>query len=236
MKGNVSYFAKMNRKVINLIHRAYPIQMEIAGNTAIWTRPDTGDSPCSYPVPTYSAVKALFESVLWGPDVLVEPVRVEICRPIQYHSYATNYGGPLRKSEAIKEDNNYQLYATVLTDVCYRLYARVRPNPHKEKMPSSAQNWDRRTTSPGHAYQEIFNRRLKRGQSFASLSLGWREFTPSYFGLFREETEVCADMPDILIPSMLREVFPKGYCSEWQAVYDTDIVIHQGTLIYPERR
>ena len=57
--------------------KVYPLQMEIAGNTAIWTRPDTGDSPCSYPAPTYSAVKALFESVLWGPDVLVEPVKAE---------------------------------------------------------------------------------------------------------------------------------------------------------------
>ena len=40
--------------------------MEIAGNTAIWTRPDSGDSPVSYPAPTYSAVKGIFESVLWG--------------------------------------------------------------------------------------------------------------------------------------------------------------------------
>ena len=86
--------------------------MEIAGNTAIWTRPDTGDSPCSYPAPTYSAVKALFESVLWGPDVLVEPVKAEICSPIRYHSYATNYGGPLRKDKSVKDGSNYQPYAT----------------------------------------------------------------------------------------------------------------------------
>ena len=215
--------------------KVYPLQMEIAGNTAIWTRPDTGDSPCSYPAPTYSAVKALFESVLWGPDVLVEPVKAEICSPIRYHSYATNYGGPLRKDKSVKDGSNYQLYATVLTDVCYRLYAQVRPNPRKEKMPQAALEWDRRTTSPGHAYQEIFNRRLTRGQSFASLSLGWREFTPSYFGPFREGTKVCSEIPDIVIPSMLREVFPAGYRSDWRAVYDTNLVIHQGVLIYPER-
>ena len=46
----------------------YSIEMEIAGDTAMWTRPDTGDSPVSYPAPTYSAVKAIFESVLWGSD------------------------------------------------------------------------------------------------------------------------------------------------------------------------
>ena len=86
------------------------------------------------------------------------------------------------------------------------------------------------------AYQAIFNRRLQRGQSYASLCLGWKEFTPSYFGLFREATKVCTEMPDIRIPSMLRNIFPKGYKSEYQAVYDTDLIIHKGTLVYPERR
>lgn len=44
--------------------KLYQVSMEIAGNTALWTRPDSGDSPCSYPAPTYSAVRSLFESVL----------------------------------------------------------------------------------------------------------------------------------------------------------------------------
>ena len=33
--------------------KLYQVSMEIAGNTALWTRPDSGDSPCSYPAPTY---------------------------------------------------------------------------------------------------------------------------------------------------------------------------------------
>ena len=132
---------------------------------------------------------------------------MELCKPVQWHSYATNYGGPLRSSSAIAGGNNYQLYATVLTDVCYRLYAVAIPNTKKVNLTSRAEAWDKRTTSPGHAYQDIFNRRLKRGQSYASLFLGWREFTPSYFGAFRDETEVCTEQPDIIIPSMLRQVF-----------------------------
>ncbi len=215
--------------------KLYQVSMEIAGNTAIWTRPDSGDSPCSYPAPTYSAVRGLFESVLWGPSVLVIPKKVELCSVPQYHSYATNYGGPLRKSDSIKKGNNYQLFATVLTDVCYRLYADVIPNPDKSKLPQSALAWDRRTTSPGHAYQEMFNRRLLRGQSYATLSLGWSEFTPSYFGPFRESTQVCTELPDIHIPSMLRGVFQQRYRSEYQAVFDTDLCIHHGVLEYPKR-
>lgn len=215
--------------------KAYPIEMEIAGNTALWTRPDTGDSPCSYPAPTYSAVRALFESVLWGPAVKIIPRKVELCTVPKFHSYATNYGGPLRKPVSIKDGNNYQLYATVLVDVCYRLYADVVPNPDKSNMPHSAQEWDKKTTSPGHAYHEIFCRRLMRGQSYSTLSLGWSEFTASYFGPFRSETSVCTKLPDIKIPSMLREVFPDGYKTDHRAVYDKDVCIHNGVLIYPER-
>lgn len=47
-----------------MIHKTYQVSMEVAGDTALWTRPDTGDSPCSYPAPTYSAVRGLFESIL----------------------------------------------------------------------------------------------------------------------------------------------------------------------------
>ena len=213
---------------------SYPIQMEIAGPTAMWTRPDTGDSPCSYPAPTYSAVKGIFESVLWGPDIQIIPRKVEICRPVQYYSYATNYGGPLRKLDLVKKGNNYQQYATVLIDVCYRLYADVIMNPKRDNLPGKAKAWDSKTTSPGHAYQAIFYRRLQRGQSFASLCLGWREFPPSYFGPFRPETHVLASMPDMVIPSMLREVFSRGYSSPYAVVYDQNVEIKGGVLCYPK--
>lgn len=209
--------------------------MEIAGDTALFSRVDCGDSPCSYPAPSYSAVRGIFESVLWLPDVKIVPRKVELCAPPVFHSYACNYAGPLRKTSAIAKGDNYQLFATVLVDVIYRLYADVMPVHDKSNLPQNALDWDRRTTSPGHAYQAIFNRRLKRGQSHASLALGWHEFTPSYFGPFRKETRVCTDLPDILIPSMLRETFPGGYQSQYRPVYDTNLCIHQGVLIYPER-
>jgi CRISPR-associated protein Cas5d len=211
---------------------AYIIQIEIAGDTAMWTRPDTGDSPVSYPAPTYSAVKAIFESILWGPAVEIIPIKAEICTPIQFHSYCTNYGGPERKEKNIKEGTNYQLYATVLVDVCYRLYAEAVPFRDKEKLPQKAKAWDDATTSPGHAYQDMFNRRLTRGQCYSIPSLGWREFTPSYFGALRDHTRVMEELPSISIPSMLRQVFSKGYNSEVTYTFDTDVEVINGVLLY----
>ena len=45
------------------VKKDYLVQLEIAGHTAMWTRPDTGDAPVSYLAPTFSAAKGIFESV-----------------------------------------------------------------------------------------------------------------------------------------------------------------------------
>lgn len=211
--------------------KAYPIAMEIAGNTAMWTRPDTGDCPVSYPTPTYSAVKQIFESVLWGKAIQIRPVQVDVCLPLQFHSYTTNYGGPLRSSSQIKKDNSYQLLATVLIDVCYKLYANVMEAPD-QPVDEATINWKKRTRSPGHAYQEIFDRRLKRGQCFSIPFLGWREFTASYFGPIRAGTRPEQSI-NMTLPSMFREI-SYGECKkDWQFKFDQNVSITNGRLIYP---
>ena len=216
--------------------KSYEVALEISGSTAMWTRPDTGDCPVSYPAPTYSAVKGVFESILWGPAMQIIPKKVEICAPIQYHNYQTNYGGPLRKSGVVSSGDGFQLLATVLIDVSYRFYAEVLPVAieRKKYIPESAKSWDGKTTSPGHAYQAIFNRRLKRGQCFAIPFLGWKEFGPSYFGHIRDNTVIQRNI-NTVIPSMLREVFSKGYSSETEFSFDQNVPITDGVLVFPKK-
>ena len=76
--------------------KRYPIACEISGPTAMWIRPDTGDAPVSYPAPSFAAVKGIFESIVWLKSAEVVPMRVEICAPLVFHTYSTNYGGPFR--------------------------------------------------------------------------------------------------------------------------------------------
>lgn len=78
--------------------KRYQVSVEISGPTAMWTRPDTGDAPVSYPAPTFAAVKGIFESIVWLKSAEVMPTRVEICSPHVFHTYSTNYGGLLWKS------------------------------------------------------------------------------------------------------------------------------------------
>lgn len=212
----------------------YMVSMEIAGPTAMWTRPDTGDCPVSYPAPTYSAVQGMFKAVCWGPAIEIVPHKVEICRPLNYHNYQMNYNGPLRHDVSVKKDNPFQFLATVLTDVCYRLYAYVYPvRKKRDGLDERAKAWDARTTSPGHAYQAIFNRRLKKGTWFVQPCLGWKEFVPSYVGPLRNGTTVYEGI-SMVLPSMLREVFPDGNNSEPRFTYDQNVKIEKGVLVYTD--
>jgi CRISPR-associated protein Cas5d len=213
--------------------KEYCIAMEISGPSAMWTRPDTGDVPVTYPAPTFGAVKGIFECILWSQWAEVVPTRVEICRPVTYHSYTTNYGGPLRKSRVMTKGSSYQLIATVLTDVCYRLHAKVLSDPTGYAKHGRQGVQTIGTTNGAHAYKAVFERRIRRGQMFSTPCLGWKEFAPDYVGPFRLDTAICEDI-DLVIPSMLRTCFPSGKRSEWKPVFDQNVMIDKGVLNYAE--
>ncbi len=198
------------------------IALEVAGPAAMFTRPDTGVTPVSYPVPTYSAAKGMFEAVARLSCVYIDPTRVEICGPIRYERYVTNYGGPLRKPDQIKKRNNYQLIATILVDAHYRIYAKL-----KEKQRSG-----QRKMNYAEEFKKEFDRRLQDGQTFYTPCLGWKEFVPSYFGLLLPDTKPDESV-NLIIPSLLhsmwehRQVRPT-YRQNWEIV--------KGVMSYEEPR
>lgn len=209
--------------------RPYSISLEISGATAMWTRPDAGDAPVSYPVPTWSAAKGIFESIVRIETVEIVPTMVEICMPVIYHNYVTNYGGPLRKTAIMKKGNSYQLLATVLINVCYRLYAEIRSTEHNRPLSDKALKQKNKGFNKLHACQEIFNRRLRQGQCYDIPFLGWREFTPNYFGPFRDQKEVDESI-NMTLPSFLFSVFePSG---NKKPVFKQDVEIKNGRLEY----
>ncbi len=198
----------------------------------MWARPDTGDAPTSYPAPTFSAAKGIFESIVWLKSAEVVPLRVEVCSPLLYHGYTTNYGGPLRSSEQVRSGNNYQLIATVLVNVCYRLYAEVkRDHPPANRLTEAGRARVAAMSNGAHAYQEMFERRLNRGQFARVPCLGWQEFVPDYVGPFRSQTRVQEDIHFVL-PSMLHAVFPSGKYSLRAPQFRQNVRIERGVLRY----
>ncbi|MBX3741287.1 MAG: hypothetical protein KF712_09875 [Akkermansiaceae bacterium] len=168
----------------------YTVQFEISGPAAMFARPDTGSTPISYSIPTWSACKSIFESVARGffsrggqPAAIFSATEIEIWQPVRFEKYVTNYRGPLRKSAQMEKNASYQLPSTILVDACFRVTGECI------RVPGVA---DESNNAP-HALKEMFERRLAQGRSKYSASLGWKEFVPSYFGPFRDAVRMGAD-------------------------------------------
>jgi len=210
----------------------YEVKFEIAGPAAMFTRPDTGSAPVSYPVPTFSAAKGIFEAVLRRAHMYVQPTKVEVCSPIRYERYVTNYGGPLRSQGQIKNNNNYQLIATILIDVCYRIYGEVKMKQTSTRSREVPYLRRRRGQDWRPRFKTLFEERLQRGQTFYTPCLGWKEFVPSYLGPFREATRRQDTVDDIIISSFLRSMWDHRqlrpeYVQDWRIVKGVLSYVHQ---------
>ena len=224
----------------------YAVCLEVAGPAAMWTRPDTGGTPTSYPVPTRSACKGLFESIarLASGGAWIEPTRVEVCKPVgsdggvRFQRYTTNYGGPLRKRDQITGNNNFQLIATILSDVCYRLHGEVVGLSHDRS---------RGGKNSRHHLKDLFDRRLRQGRCFRTPCLGWSEFTCSYWGVFRNGHEggdpakervgdpvtAVDESVTVTIPSMLDVVWDRRVRGRYAPRFLQDVAVTGGVLEFP---
>lgn len=216
----------------------YSVVLEVEGPLAMWTRPDTGGTPTTYPAPTWSACKGLLESVarLSSGEAWINPTRVEICRrvgaaggEIRYQRYTTNYGGPLRKSNQIRGGSSYQFFATVLSDVCYRIYGDV----------VGARRSARDGSNVRHYLQDLFDRRLRQGRCHRTPCLGWSEFTASYWGPPRDGRDGLPAVTEVdrsvtlTIPSMLVSVFDRPVNGRYDPVFRC-CEIREGVLCYAQ--
>lgn len=198
----------------------YIVSFEVSGPMAMFTRPDSGSTPVSYPVPTWSAAKGMFESVARMEHAYIHPTHVEICRPIHFERYTTNYGGPLRKNDQLRKNNNLQLIATVLVNVCYRVFGDVRQL-------GSAGN----SVNYAHALQDRFMRRLKHGRSYYTPTLGWKEFVPEYFGPLRDETLRDRSV-NLELPSLLHSVFDEPVNGRVKPTFRQNVHVREGVLYF----
>jgi len=158
--------------------KTYPVQMEIEGPLAYFGDPASGAAFQTYLIPPSSAVEGMFRAIAFLRDgAYIRATRSELCSPLKLVSIVTNYRGPYRKAALLSQGNSQQLAQVCLQDVCYRLYGEAVPT-----VPDHV--------GPAHYLQDLFSRRLERGQCAYVPHLGLSQFKASYFGPFREETNV----------------------------------------------
>jgi len=177
----------------------------------------------------------MFESVARGffarggqPAAFFSAAEIEIWKPVRFEKYVTNYRGPLRKDTQIKEGNSYQLPATILVDVCFRVKGQCI------RVPGAP---DESNNAP-HALQEMFTRRLSQGRNKYVPCLGWKEFVPSYFGAFRDhgdggdgfelQRQYFAELPALLMSAW--DAPSNGI---YQPIF-SQLEIREGVLQFPQ--
>jgi len=212
----------------------YEVSLEVAGPLAMFARPDTGGTPTSYPFPTWSAAKGILESIAFLADgsAWMCPISVAICRPvgepgnrIRFQRYTNNYGGPLRKDSLLTRGtasggSSMQLFATVLSDVCYRLHAAVIGPPPTGRF------------NARHYLMDLFHRRLKQGRCFRTPCLGWSEFTCSYWGPFRKGVTEVDEALHLEVPSMLLGIWDDPTSGRYAPIFLQDVKVVRGLLHY----
>ncbi len=161
--------------------------LRVFGDLACFTRPEMKVERVSYPVPTPSAVRGIFEAILYKPQFRWRIHRVAVRRPIQFLAFRRNEVKAIlstRTAEPILADEERtQRNTLALRDVDYIVEAslaltplagRPRQRPHGHDEPEGDDNLGK--------YHGMFRRRAEKGQCFSQPCFGCREF-PAHFEL-----------------------------------------------------
>lgn len=200
-----------------MYNKRYEWSFEIAGPIACFSRADTGAAPISYPAPPRSAIIGMMTCVAFSRDAYFWPERVELCEKPVYHRYTQNYNGPLRKA-----DGPFQIMATVLLNVDYKIYGTVRGYAPPTEL-----------YNPMHQLRDVFMRRLKKGILFRTPVLGLSEFIPQYFGPLRPDTHVDRSI-NLDIPSMLNTMFDRPTDGNLFPDFIQNVKIREGVMHFAE--
>lgn len=185
-----------------------PFCLEVWGDYACFTRPEMKVERVSYDVPTPSAVRAVFEAILWKPAIRWQVIKIEVINPIKWISVRRNEVGTVmsdRSDGIYAEEHRQQRAGLFLRDVRYRFYAVLEYFPIEKRKnlkydPVPAFLWDeeekqfneeelrafqegRDSITPDETpgkYLAMFERRARKGQCFNQPYLGCREFSCNF--------------------------------------------------------
>lgn len=151
--------------------------VRVRGPVACFTRPELKAERVSYCVITPSAARGLLEAILWKPAIRWRIERIKVLSEIRWIAFRRNEVGSRASSPAatvierggiapvlIVEDDRAQRNTVALRDVDYIIEAhfeltdRVGPGENARK------------------FEDMFQRRLEKGQHFHQPYLGCREF------------------------------------------------------------
>ena len=152
-------------------------QVRIRGQYALFTRPEFKIERLTYDVLTPSAARGILEAVLWKPAIRWEIRKILLLAPVQYIQFkrnevtsktsvasalsASRRGTPL---DYFADEDRAQRNTIALRDVDYAVEAEFHMT-NKQGPEDNPKKFD-----------EMFRRRLEKGQHYTQPYLGCREF------------------------------------------------------------
>lgn len=137
------------------------------GPIACFTRPEMKAERVSYEVMTPSAARGVLEAIIWKPAIRWRIHAVDVLAPIRWTSFRRNEvndrASP-KVTDFFAEERRAQRNTVALSSVDYVITASF-------EMTAQAGPTDGVTK-----FEEIFERRLQKGQTFHQPYLGCREF------------------------------------------------------------
>lgn len=165
--------------------------LEVWGPMACFTRPELKVERVSYDVITPSAARAIFEAIFWKPAIHWQVTKIEVLNEIKWTSVRRNEVGAIAgKTPIFIEEKRQQKNTLMLSDVRYRIYAKLEFIPKRKRPEKQVSLFDVEAhldENPGK-YNGMFERRASKGQCFNQPYLGTRECVAS-FKLVNTETD-----------------------------------------------
>lgn len=151
-----------------------PVVVQVAGEAALFSRPELKAERVTYPVMTPSAAVGVLESIYWKPEITYQIVAIEVLKPIRQFTVRRNETSDVAPlADAIRGTRRVdtvahrdQRNAVCLREVEYRIHAHIRLRDHADK--------------PVAAYRDQLRRRVNRGACFQRPYLGTREFSAEF--------------------------------------------------------
>ncbi len=151
--------------------RSRAFRIKVWGEHACFTRPEMKVERVSYDVMTPSAARGILEAILWKPAIRWHITQIDVLNPIRWTSVRRNEVGSVmspRAKDLYIEDQRQQRAGLLLKDVAYVIHSFF-------EMTAKAGAEDNIKK-----FEEMFSRRLEKGQCFHRPYLGCREFAANF--------------------------------------------------------
>ena len=213
------------------------IKVEVWGDLACFSRPESKVERLTYPVITPSAARGILSAIYSKPVEFYWQVRkIEVLNPIRYITFKRNevINSKIGRNPKpmLVEDDRTQRQTVALRDVRYRITAEISPRPDFKG-------------TVNQLYEQA-KRRVHSGKCFFQPSLGLREFV-CYFD---EATDAEPINESMDIGFMLYDVFDlhkyevtktaEPFVSVFHAVLENGVItvpdFESSEVLKPERR